>query len=134
MSRPRPSDRQGPRPVPPAASSASRVLVRGPTIRIYDRAGWSVVQIEGEFDIQSTPLRHVLDVSGAWIVFDLQHVTFMDARGLSLLAAGLRHAYRNGGSVRIAAAPRQVCRLLTMTQMDQAIPVFSSLRGALASP
>lgn len=135
MSRPRPTDRHGPRRGPSAASTASQVFAcRGPTIRIYDRVGWSVVQVDGEFDLQSTWLRHVLDGTGPWIVFDLKRVEFMDARGLSLLAAGLRHAYRNGGAVRIAGAPRQVRKLLTMTRMNQRIPVFSSLRKALASP
>jgi ABC-type transporter Mla MlaB component len=58
----------------------------------------------------------------------------MDAMGLSLLAAGLRHARRNGGSVRVAAAPRHVRKLLTMTQMNQRIPGFGSLPEAPASP
>lgn len=136
MIRPRPTDRHGPGRVPSASSTAGQVLVgRGLSIRIYDRAGWSVVQIDGEFDLQSRPLRRrVINATGPWIVFDLQHVDFMDARGLSLLAAGLRHAYRNGGSVRVAAAPQQVRKLLTITQMNQCIPAFSSLQEALASP
>lgn len=136
MIRPRPTDRHGPGWVPSAAPTSGQVLVgRGLSIRIYERAGWSIVQIEGEFDLQSNPLRRrVIDATSSWIVFDLHHVSFMDARGLSMLAAGLRHAYQNGGSVRIAAAPHHALKLLTITQMDQHIPVFNSLLEALASP
>ncbi|GCD90040.1 STAS domain-containing protein [Nocardioides sp. LS1] len=114
----------------------SLVLVGdGLSIRLYERAAWSVVEVEGDLDMASLPLRHrILAASGPRVVFDLHRVAFMDASGLGLLGASHDASARAGGSVRVAGATAHVRKLLAITHMDRGISVFGTLVEALAAP
>ena len=118
------------------ACPPSLVLVgHGLSVRLYRREDWSVIEVEGDLDIQSVPLRRrILAIGGPWMVFDLDRVEFMDASGLALLVAARLAATRDGGVVRVADAPPQVRKLLTITHLDRSIGVFGTLREALATP
>ena len=68
----------GPLPVDETVSTLVRV-------RVYRAGDWSVVQIDGELDIQSVPaVPPLLTGDGAPVVSALTHLTFMDCRGLRL--------------------------------------------------
>ncbi|GAB3774306.1 anti-anti-sigma factor [Nocardioides ginsengisegetis] len=114
----------------------SLVLVGdGLSIRLYESAAWSVVEVEGDLDMASLPLRRrILAASGPRVVFDLRRVAFMDASGLGLLGASHDASARAGGSVRVSGATAHVRKLLAITHMDQGISIFSTLGEALAAP
>ena len=104
-------------------------------VRVYRAGDWSVVQIDGELDIQSVPaVPPLLTADGALVVFDLTHLTFMDCRGLRLLAGTARTASQRGGCVRVAGASQQVRKLVTITKLDRAVSMFESLEDALTTP
>ena len=104
-------------------------------VRVYRAGDWSVVQIDGELDIQSvTAVRPLLTGEGPLVVFDLKSLTFMDCRGLGLLADAARTATGRGGSVRVAGASSQVRKLVTLTNLDRAVSMFDSLADALTAP
>ena len=124
-------DRVQARACPPSLVLVGHVV----SVRLYRREDWSVVEVEGDLDVQSISLRRrILAASGPWMVFDLCRVAFMDASGLALLVAARLAATRDGGVVRVAGAPTQVRKLLTITHLDRGIAVFDTLGEALAAP
>ena len=64
------------------------------------------------------------------MVFDLQGVTFMDCSSLRVLQNAQHRALAAGGEMRLAAASEQVLRVLTLTRLDGAFPLFDSVRDA----
>jgi anti-anti-sigma factor len=66
------------------------------------------------------------------LLIDLNAVTFLDSTGLSVLAQA--HAAGTGTAVRVVATddgmPR---RAITLTGMDQLLPVFDTRTAALAA-
>lgn len=107
----------------------------GLSVRVYPRAGWVVIQVAGELDVQVVPrIRWVLDAHSGLVVFDLERVTFLDAGGLALLVVGFECAKRAGGAARVAAPSRQVRRLLAITRLAREVPVFDTLDEALSAP
>jgi anti-anti-sigma factor len=86
-------------------------------------------------DIQALPL--VADVVGSdatRVVFELNGVTFMDARGLGMMVEIQRRALEAGGCVRLAAPSKSVRRVLTLTGCDPIFETFESLRRAVSPP
>ncbi len=106
------------------------------SVRLCTGASAWVLQIVGELDIQITAITDWILVSAgtAVIVVDMWGVTFMDARGLALLAACHRVTAAAGGAVRLVSPSRQVRRILEITEMDRAVTVFDTLDHALAVP
>ena len=94
----------------PAVQANLVVVGRGLSIRLYRRAAWSVIEVEGDLDIQSVPLRRrVLAATAPCMVFDLGRVGFMDASGLAFLVAGRLAAAEAGGGWCGWPAPRHRC-------------------------
>jgi stage II sporulation protein AA (anti-sigma F factor antagonist) len=100
-----------------------------------DHRGWLVLAIEGEVDILVGWLVPDLVRRGtALLVFDLHDVTFMDARGLGVIAETQRQAVAAGGCVRLAAPSHQARRLLALTGSEGAFPLFDSVEQAVWTP
>lgn len=118
----------GPLPVDHAVSALVHV-------RVYRAGDWSVVQIDGELDIQGVlAVPPLLTGEGALVVFDLHRTTFMDCSGLRLLANTARTASQRGGCVRVAGASPQVRKIVMLTNLDRAVSMFESLADALTAP
>lgn len=123
---------------PPVAGPAlPRFMPVGPTpaqawVRTYRCGAWSVVEPAGEIDLAVAPmLREVLhNTSSAHIVFDLHGVEFMDCSGLGVLAGAQRGAGPAGGSVRLVAPTRAVCRLLEVSRLDTVFASYASVEEA----
>lgn len=82
-----------------------------------------ILVVSGELDIASAQLvRRELDQlrhSGCQeVAVDLSEVSFMDAAGVRLLLGARAQAARDGFSVIVAAASRQVCRIFRLTGTD----------------
>lgn len=96
---------------------------------------WTIVEVQGELDIQAgAPLADLLRSNASHVVFDLHGVTFMDACGLSLLCVSRRNAVTAGGCVRLVTPSSEAHRLLTMTGSSRAFPRFHSLLEAVTAP
>jgi anti-anti-sigma factor len=97
--------------------------------------GWTVVDVEGELDIQAVALfADLVRRTAAHVVFELQGVEFIDACGLGLLLETRRQAAAAGGCVRLVAPSRPVCRLLMLTGSYGAFTRFESLPQAVTAP
>jgi anti-sigma B factor antagonist len=101
------------------------------TIRVRHEPEYVLVTVAGEVDFASAArLRErlfTLASAGRPLVADLDRVSFIDAAGLGVLAGAARQAAAYGGSLRVVCARRQVRRLFSLTQLDQAVPVAASL-------
>lgn len=108
-----------------------------PTVSLSARTfgGWTVVDVKGEMDLQAVVLFADLSKgNAAYVAFDLQGVTFMDACGLSLLLESRRQAEAAGGCVRLVAPSRPAHRLLMMTASYRAFARFDSVLAAVCAP
>lgn len=96
---------------------------------------WTVVEVEGEMDVQIVALAADLLIGDTTcVVFDLHGVTFMDASGLSLMLQAQRTAHTAGGSAFLVAPSRSVRRLLALTGCDRVFRTFDSLDEAMSAP
>ncbi|GGN32605.1 anti-sigma factor antagonist [Streptomyces kronopolitis] len=107
--------------------------------RTGDCGPWAVVVLAGEVDLCLVPeLREVIDAltaeDRAWLVLDLEQVTFMDSSGLGVLVYGIRGAEALGGGLRLAGPGVQVRRLLELTGLDGVVEVYEDVAGACKAP
>ena len=104
------------------------------TRRHGDRA---VVRVGGEIDLETAPqlgdhaLEALRDVS-PHLVIDLSDVTFMDSTGLKVLVTVRQRADLAGGSLAVTGASRTVLRLLSLTGLDQAFPLYDTVEDVPA--
>ncbi|MGW7271642.1 STAS domain-containing protein [Streptomyces sp. NPDC054864] len=95
----------------------------------YTRRGSWVVVVRGDLDMDSVPsLREVMERAAAALpvlVLDASGVTFADSSALNLLL--LIH---QASTLRIAAAPPQMLRMLRLTGADQILNLYPSMEEA----
>ena len=118
-------------------TSAPSILFDAPglTILTYQCAAWSVVRVEGELDLRVGPEVHqALATLSPYLVFDLRHMTFVDASGLRLLTRGHQAARARNGVARVASPSRQVRKVLAILNLDTALQLFDTLSEALLAP
>lgn len=126
----------------PAAAAVVDLYARLPDdppptvwVGLHRTGRWTIVEVEGEMDVQVIPL--VSDVGGgnaSHVVFELHGVTFMDACGLGVLMESRRRAVEAGGCVRLAAPSRSTRRLLSLTGSGAAFGTYDSLDEAVSAP
>jgi len=66
------------------------------------------------------------------LVVDMTRTLFCDSAGLHALVGAHRRALAEDGAVVLAVSTEAVRRILALTGLDTAIPVFASLAEALA--
>ena len=100
-----------------------------------ERGGYVIAALSGELGIASAPaLREQLlrlFRAASHLIIDLSAVEHADASGLATLVGSGRRARLLGGSLRLAAPPPEVARLLSATGMDQHLNVFPTVRAAI---
>lgn len=86
------------------------------TVRAENSA--MVVDVAGELDLATAPLLEDALMSappGLDIIVDLEHVSFMDARGVTALITAERHIRSHGASLRVRNAAPHVERVIEIT-------------------
>ena len=107
----------------------------GVSVHLQRSAGWTVLVVEGEMDLQVLPLLPDLQGSdAAHVVFTLSGVTFMVATSLGALVGMQRKAHLAGGCVRLVAPSSPVLRLLMLTGTGRVFDTFDTLDQALSPP
>ncbi|MEU0029761.1 STAS domain-containing protein [Streptomyces sp. NPDC006335] len=99
--------------------------------------GVHVASLAGQIDHTTAPIfRQALttdDGSPRHTVIDFHDVTFMDSSGINVLVAANNAARADGGWLRLARTPARVLDLLHIVGLDDIIPLYSTLDGALAA-
>jgi anti-sigma B factor antagonist len=109
---------------------------QGLIIAVRRRPGYVLVTVSGEVDVTTAgQLRGQLEGPGGGrrVIIDFSRVTFIDAAGVGVLAGAAARAAGRGGSLRLAAAGRQVRRVLALTGLDRAIPLAATVAEARAA-
>ena len=92
----------------------------------------AVVSVVGEVDLATAKslTDHALDALrgvSPHVVIDLSGVTFMDSTGLKSLITICQRASLAGGSFAVVGATSSVHKLLKLTGLEEAFPVYDSL-------
>ena len=97
-------------------------------------AGCVVVMLRGELDIrQATPLARALSAAagtGSQVIVDLRELTVIDCSALGALVYARQRALYAGGDLTLVAPGPPVLRLLSLTGLNDWLPVFASVDEA----
>jgi anti-anti-sigma factor len=124
-----------------AAGGASRRLhagsCHGAGFDCRKVGGCAVVGVAGEIDLATAPAFCAALLAGVHqsprFVVDMSGVTFLDCSGLSALLTAVRCVRLSGGGMHLVVVAGVVARLVTLTGLDEVVPVDASLEEALAS-
>lgn len=75
---------------------------------------------------------NVLAGSRSKLVLDLSQLSFLASMGLRSVITCARTVHRKGGKMALACPPEGVAKVLTMSGVDEIVPVHSSLESAIA--
>jgi stage II sporulation protein AA (anti-sigma F factor antagonist) len=99
--------------------------------------GVHILALAGEIDhTTADTFRQALTPDGRsprYTVVDFRDVTFMDFSGINALVAANNTAQAHGGWLRLAHTPARVLDLLHIVGLDDIIPLYPTLNGALAA-
>jgi anti-sigma B factor antagonist len=97
----------------------------------------AVIRLTGELDLQAaTAVENALLAAWQWatdVVVDVSGLTFCDCTGVGVFIRVAQHYEHNGGRLRLAAPQGIVDHLFAMLCLDDAIPIYASLTGAIAN-
>ncbi|MGC5038223.1 MULTISPECIES: STAS domain-containing protein [unclassified Streptomyces] len=98
----------------------------------------AVVAVAGDVDLHTAvSLRAyvsvLLDQGARHLVLDLAGVDYVDSSGLSTFITLLHTAQRDGGALHLADVPDRLVRMLTMTGIDELLPVHPTVADAVAA-
>jgi anti-sigma B factor antagonist len=101
-------------------------------------SGVPVVVTPGEVDITNadglrTALLEAAGHGPPGFVVDMSRTQFCDTAGLHALVLAHKRAGAQGGEVRLVITGAAVLRIFAITGLDDVIPHFASLQGALAA-
>jgi anti-anti-sigma factor len=101
-------------------------------LHLYEREGWSIIEISGELDLQGVPeLRELLLRSGHRLVLDARGVAFVDCSGLRTIVGPVT----GEGRRRVVAEENgHLHRLLRLTGWERSVLLYPSVAAALRPP
>jgi anti-sigma B factor antagonist len=98
--------------------------------------GASIISVKGELDLSTADqlARSVWEASSGThqLVLDLSACTFIDSSGLRVVLSMHKDLGEAGKATAIVASDGHVRKLLSLTAIDQSIPVFPALDDAVA--
>lgn len=110
----------------------------GLNVRVVPGPGHVVMSISGDIDMtteqafRNALMREVAKPTQWRVVVDLAEVGYMASAGLHVLLAVNRQVKAAGGSMVVACAQPIVARVLSLTGVDEVIPVADGVQEALA--
>ncbi len=96
----------------------------------------TVVQVGGEIDLYTAAqLReHLVDLvtdGRCHLIFDLEHVEFLDSTGLGVLLGALKRARAHGGSLQLVCSQDRILKVLRVTALNEVFQIHSSVDDAV---
>jgi anti-sigma B factor antagonist len=106
------------------------------SVSVLSRPAFTLVRLEGELDIATTPalrerLLSVISPGMRLLIIDLSGVSFCDVSALAMLVGTQRRARGLGIPVRLAAPRAQTAKLLRVTGLDRCFTICATLDDAL---
>jgi anti-anti-sigma factor len=100
------------------------------------RDGSVIVTLDGDLDIASAQavrerLLGLLGPGAGRLVIDMSAIRYADASGLAVLVSTQRRAVLLGGTLRLAAPPAEVVRLLNVTGLSRHLTTYPTVQAAV---
>ena len=100
---------------------------RGSGMTLHEQDDRSLVEAWGEIDLAvrqtAGPMCQVVAERGLPVVIEARNITFIDSTGMSILVRLARDAESGGYPVELRNAPWMLRELLTITGVDQLLPL-----------
>src|SRR2546430_17220106 len=104
-----------------------------------EREGITVLEMKGRITLgkEASALREkcaaLTAAGGKNVVFNLQHIDFIDSTGLGALVMTATTARKNGGNVKLVNLSQRNIELLVMTRLATAFETFNDEQDAINS-
>lgn len=100
--------------------------------------GVQIVSIEdsvdaSQADVLTKELESIISDTNNKLVLDLAKVPYISSAGLRSMLAALKLARTGGGDVRIAAANKDVTKIMEIAGMTSLVKTFSTVEDAIKS-
>jgi len=100
-------------------------------LRTKANGDWSVVEVEGELDLYTSPdldrrLQELIGDGRRRIAIDLSSVPFMDSSSLSVLVSNLKRLREREGELALVGIHGTPLKVLTLTGLTKIFPLFES--------
>ena len=99
--------------------------------------GVSVVALEGDIDLQSSPaVRQQLLAcfeKNARVVVDLSGVTYIDSSGVASLVEAFQLARKKNGTFSLVSVSSAVMRVLSLARLDKVFSIHPTIEAAVAA-
>jgi anti-sigma B factor antagonist len=108
-------------------------------IQQVEREGIVILEMRGRITVgkEATALREkVAELHSTGkknVVFNLEHVDFIDSTGLGALVISATSARKNGGNVKLVNLNKRNVELLIMTRLATAFEIFNDEQDAINS-
>jgi anti-sigma B factor antagonist len=100
--------------------------------------GIDVFRLEGDIDLHFAPalrslLRAKVKARCPALILDLTAVGYIDSTGISAIIEYFRDAACHGGVLCLCCLTESVQTIFHIVRLDQSIPMFTTLAGAIAA-
>ncbi|HOI55789.1 MAG TPA: STAS domain-containing protein [Phycisphaerae bacterium] len=105
-------------------------------IAVEDRAPASLVHLEGDVDLNVSPvlrkqLKDLVASRAAMIVVDMSDVPYIDSSGVATLVECLQGVSRYGGKLHLASLRQQTRSVFEISRLDSVFSIFPTVEEAL---
>ena len=107
-------------------------------VRIDPKVGLTVCHIDGEIDINSSPMikksfDKLISQKTSKIVINLSKVTYVDSSGLATLVEVLKNMKSYGGRLRIACMSPKIKSLFEITKLEKLFEILADEETAISN-
>jgi anti-sigma B factor antagonist len=102
----------------------------------HSKGNIRILGLSGRFDTQSVPevgewIQGATSSPPAYVVVNLQDVTFLDSTALSTLVQGLKQSRSINGDLRLCGLQQPVRMIFELTRLDKAFEIFNTEKDAI---
>jgi anti-anti-sigma factor len=107
-------------------------------LEAYTSANVKILKLEGRFETQTAPsVRKWFDdttlLKPAYLVVNMENVSFIDSTGLSSLIHGMKRARELNGDLRLCGLQQSTRMIFELTRLDKVFEIFITEDDAVRS-
>ena len=108
------------------------------SVKIENRNGLSVCHVEGEIDINSSPVikksfDKLLSSKTPKIIVNFSKVTYVDSSGLATLVEILKNMRSYGGRLRLTNLSSKIKSLFEITKLEKLFEIMADEQDAIST-
>ena len=107
-------------------------------LETYTSANVKILKLAGRFETHTAPsVRQWFDdttlLKPAYLVVNMENVSFIDSTGLSSLIHGMKRAREMNGDLRLCGLQQSVRMIFELTRLDKVFEIFITEEDAIRS-